>query len=429
MAMALRGVHRRATRVGGLGLARRALSGAMAARVTRAVVANDMVEIAFADGHMAAFHPVWLVDHDPATLHPTSLQRQLDSATLDPALPVPDAISVQDNGAFVDLAWTATSGAPQNVRFDADWLRKHSYAPGARKERSDALCAMRHTWRAADLDKNSVTKVSASAILEDDAALRRGLEALVETGVLLVTDMPTTMEATEPIVRRFGPVRETFYGGIWDTAPKSAEQVNDTAYTKDGLHCHTDTCYLMDSPGLQLFNCVAQSGVADGLNAEGQIEGATKLLDGFKLIEDLQVRHPETYEFFASNPLKWHCIEDGVFVKSWAPVIQFEPGTTVLRQFRYNNYDLAPIDYLDADQIQPYYRHTKVLNDMLRSDEYISYVRLNVGEMVVIDNHRVCHGRTAFTGYRNMVGCYIGRDDWRSKLRSLSGGMPLVNDE
>jgi len=78
---------------------------------------------------------------------------------------------------------------------------------------------------------------------------------------------------------------------MWDTAPKDASQVNDTAYTKDGLHAHTDTCYLMDSCGLQLFNCVAQSGAptddssdeAPALNAEGEIEGATKLVDGFKV--------------------------------------------------------------------------------------------------------------------------------------------------
>jgi trimethyllysine dioxygenase len=38
--------------------------------------------------------------------------------------------------------------------------------------------------------------------------------------------------------------------------------------------------------------------------------------------------------------------------------------------------------------------------------------------MGVIDNWRVMHGRSAFTGERRMCGAYIGADDWRSKRAS-----------
>jgi hypothetical protein len=37
----------------------------------------------------------------------------------------------------------------------------------------------------------------------------------------------------------------------------------------------------------------------------------------------------------------------------------------------------------------------------------------------VIDNHRVMHGRAAFTGYRRMCGAYISKDEWRSQLAVL----------
>jgi len=37
----------------------------------------------------------------------------------------------------------------------------------------------------------------------------------------------------------------------------------------------------------------------------------------------------------------------------------------------------------------------------------------------VIDNHRVMHGRSAFTGERRMCGAYIDRDEWRSHLAVL----------
>lgn len=38
----------------------------------------------------------------------------------------------------------------------------------------------------------------------------------------------------------------------------------------------------------------------------------------------------------------------------------------------------------------------------------------------MVDNHRVLHGRSAFTGKRRMCGAYIGIDEYRSKLAVLA---------
>ena len=39
---------------------------------------------------------------------------------------------------------------------------------------------------------------------------------------------------------------------------------------------------------------------------------------------------------------------------------------------------------------------------------------------IVVDNHRVLHGRSAFDGKRRMCGAYIGVDEYRSKFAVLS---------
>jgi trimethyllysine dioxygenase len=96
----------------------------------------------------------------------------------------------------------------------------------------------------------------------------------------------------------------------------------------------------------------------------------------------------------------------------------------MVRQFRYNTYDFAPLSYMDESGVSAFYHHNRVMCSLMRSNEFMTKVKLQEGEMVVIDNHRVCHGRTAFTGYRNLVGCYIGRDDWESKLRVHGARLP-----
>ncbi|CAK9005963.1 Trimethyllysine dioxygenase, partial [Durusdinium trenchii] len=403
-------------------------AGGDVARVVEAGKDDGKVRLVFEDGHASAFHPVWLLDHDPSTIHATSLQRQLDSAALDLDTPAPDSIEVQDQGQQVVLKWASRA---EPLSLSASWLREHCYDDKARKERHEAAAAQRSFWKAADLPKSKVLRVDCQDVLRKDDTVVDLLQELVRTGVVIVSNMPSGSAETEEVVRRIGPPRETFYQAMWDTAPKDASQVNDTAYTKDGLDCHTDTSYLIDSAGLQLFNCVAQSDAVNpsGLNDEGEIEGATKLLDGFKVLDDMRREHPDVFKFFCETPLKWHCIEDGVHVRSWEPVVEFDPETDNFKRFRYNLYDLSPIDYLPHDKIPDYYKATKVINAYIRSPEYISYMRLEPGEMAIIDNGRVCHGRTAFQGFRNMVGCYVGRDDWLSTLRSLTGQRSLANDE
>ena len=56
----------------------------------------------------------------------------------------------------------------------------------------------------------------------------------------------------------------------------------------------------------------------------------------------------------------------------------------------------------------------------MRDKENELWVQLKPGKAVIMDNWRVLHGRSAFTGYRRMVGCYIGYDDFKSRLKTLS---------
>jgi gamma-butyrobetaine dioxygenase len=51
-------------------------------------------------------------------------------------------------------------------------------------------------------------------------------------------------------------------------------------------------------------------------------------------------------------------------------------------------------------------------------------VRMEAGDVLVVDNHRVLHGRTAFDpsrGSRHLQGCYIDHDGpetaWRLAMR------------
>jgi len=60
--------------------------------------------------------------------------------------------------------------------------------------------------------------------------------------------------------------------------------------------------------------------------------------------------------------------------------------------------------------------------DRLANDPALQWRRgLRRGDLLIFDNWRVLHGRTAFVGSRRMAGCYLNREDFESRLRLARG--------
>ena len=61
---------------------------------------------------------------------------------------------------------------------------------------------------------------------------------------------------------------------------------------------------------------------------------------------------------------------------------------------------------------------------MLQRDKYLMRFNIRAGECIVFDNHRVVHGRDAYSatsGDRYLRGCYADRGELRSAYRILAG--------
>lgn len=127
------------------------------------------------------------------------------------------------------------------------------------------------------------------------------------------------------------------------------------------------------------------------------------------------------------------------------PVLVHNDGPAgELRQVRWNNDDRSIIKWHDPRLVLPWYASPFILSahnlrrsadffgsgrydairhwdSCLKSPDSEFWVQLTPGTAVVVDNHRVLHGRSAFTGKRRMCGAYIGRDDYRARLDALRG--------
>jgi gamma-butyrobetaine dioxygenase len=93
------------------------------------------------------------------------------------------------------------------------------------------------------------------------------------------------------------------------------------------------------------------------------------------------------------------------------PLIQLSPRGDVTA-VHYNNRSIAPLDVAPGDTTGFYdaYRRFAVL---LRDPRFQLRTQLGNGTLVVFDNQRTLHGRTAFASAqhaRHLQGCYLTRD-------------------
>ena len=154
-------------------------------------------------------------------------------------------------------------------------------------------------------------------------------------------------------------------------------------------------------PGLQFLHTILN-------DAPG---GASTMVDGLAAADALAEADPEAHAVLTTLPIEFRYDIGSDMKRADGPLIERAADGT-FRQMRFSpRLDFAP--YVDADLLDVYYRGRRwlaaVLNDPTRQLNY----RMRSGDVVVVDNHRVLHGRMVFDptrGERHLQGCYIDHD-------------------
>ncbi len=191
---------------------------------------------------------------------------------------------------------------------------------------------------------------------------------------------------------------------------RAAVSPNNNAYTAMHVGCHTDLVNWSAPAGYQLLHCLVN-------RAEG---GQSIFVDGFSVAETLRQTDPDTFDLLASRPLPFRFHDEQSDIRIRAPLIAAdERGNLVGVRF---NLSLLDILDLPADTMDGVYQAYHKLAGLMRDPRFELRLRLAPGDLVAFDNHRVLHGRTAFdadSGRRHLQGCYVDRDELRSRLRVL----------
>jgi gamma-butyrobetaine dioxygenase len=178
-------------------------------------------------------------------------------------------------------------------------------------------------------------------------------------------------------------------------------QPENLAYSDLGLGLHTDNPYRDPVPGFQALHVVIAS--PDG--------GESLFADGFALAEHLRAIDPEAFALLARTPVPFHYRSQNAELFAERPLIQLSCRDEVC-SVHYNSRSIAPLR-LAPLEAAPFYAAYRRFAAVLREPRFQLKLHLPQDDIVVFDNQRILHGRTAFSSAkhpRHLRGCYLTRD-------------------
>lgn len=344
---------------------------------------------------------LWLRERsrEPADLDLITQQRLMNPHLLPDELHIVDA---QLAGRQLTVAFS--DGA--RCRFDVDdvlmGLALDDGCPPPTRWRSDLSPLPYHDW----------------AGLAEEGALLAAVEDFIRLGFIILRDTPIDREAILTIARRFGFVRETNFGRYFEVY--SRPDSNDLAYRPVALGPHTDNPYRTPVPGIQLLHCLINE-------TRG---GLSTLVDSLAVAEVLRAEDPQGFELLARIPVRYRFRDADTELTSIKPMIEVN-GRGEMTGVHYSP-RLDDLPLMSEDDTRAYHRARKRLGTLFAHPDFELRFRLQAGELMMFDNNRVLHGRTAFDpseGHRHLQGCYIDRDGPRSLYRVLRRRLAMTDPQ
>ena len=225
------------------------------------------------------------------------------------------------------------------------------------------------------------------------------LVSFYQYGFVIIKNVPTQDNFIINFANSIGSVRRTNFGEFFNV--RSIPNPNDLAYTSYNLAPHTDNPYRIPVPCIQLLHCI-ENEVSGGLST---------LVDGYTVTEDLKNEFKDYYEILTKIKVKFKFIDKDVILEDWSELIELDENKN-FKQVRFSpRLDYVPV--LKKEELDLYYKARKKLSDLYNSDFYKIEFRLMSGDLIMMDNYRLLHGRTAYDsneGDRFLQGCYIDYD-------------------
>jgi len=343
-----------------------------------------------AEGDSADYHFRYLRHHAHTDRHPTTDEPTLCSSELPDDIH-PRAITYDAAADALVVTWSDDSPL---ARYDRARLRALAYG----RIDDDALRlphdVAAYSVRAADFDSLDALATTTRARVQRD-------------GVCVVRaplSQQRAIDATEPLIAAFERaglvVRTTHFGRIEDLRPDNTTNANNDqlGYTAAPIELHTDQPFIAAPPRYQLLQGIVAAEGGDNAFVDGHLAG-----------EYLRARDAFDHALLATTKVRFHRRQRAFESVIESPILSYPDAanpTLAGFQIRYSYFTLAPHP-LPFARMSAFYRAHDHFARIVRNPDHQLIAKLDAGDFVLYDNHRVLHARKPFSGPRWVRGVYF----------------------
>lgn len=378
------------------------------AAVKRLWSVPDTLGIDWSDGTSSEFASLWLRDNLREDRDPHSGQRLVDIADLPEDPRIRSAIA--QNGS-ISVEW---ENETRPGSFELQWLQAHATSLSVRRPQFTP----KRWLEGARLDAaHDFAWATFSEAQSSRPQRMQWLSRLLRDGIAFLSGVPATDAGILEASALAGRVSETNYGRVFDV--RSVPQPENLAYSDLGLGLHTDNPYREPVPGFQVLHALVAS--PDG--------GDSLFGDGFAIAEHMRACFPDAFAVLTQTAVPFLYRSENADLYAERPLIQLTCGAEV-SAVHYNSRSIAPLR-LSAHDARPFYSAYRCFAALLREPRFHLRTTLRDGDLVIFDNQRTLHGRTAFSSARHprhLRGCYLTRDSVYSEAALLWREFHVEND-
>ena len=350
----------------------------------------------FIGSNKEEIHPFWLRERvsEKEYLDEGTQQRLFDPSSMKQTVEI---VNAEINGEFLKVKFNDGVDSKFEIKKLSDELSLNS---------NEIIDIEKVKWKS---DFKNIKNFKFSDKFADSNEMLNLLINFYKYGFVVIQDVPTNNNFLVKFGNMIGSVKRTNFGEYFNV--KSKPNPNDLAYTALSLSPHTDNPYRNPFPPcIQILHCI-----------ENDVKGGhSTLVDGFTVTEDLKKEFKEYYDILTKIKVKFKFIDKDVVLENWSELIQLDENHE-LKQVKFSpRLDFVPI--LDKEELDLYYNARNKISEMYNSDKYRIEFKLMPGDLMMMDNYRLLHGRTSFDtneGNRYLQGCYIDYDSTEGKLRHL----------
>lgn len=310
---------------------------------------------------------------------------------------------MSEGGQQICLTWPDG----HRSRFSSSWLAEHVEGMAPETPR---LPVERKYWKSDYYE--SIPRFDFKKLANDDGTLLEFLLQMDSFGLVLVDNMGTDSNQLQKFCKLIAYPKPSVHGR--DVLP-----VEIRSYPSSSTPLHTSLPYYNYAPGVQGLHCIKQ------------FPGNMRFCDGFSIAQKIRETNSTAFKLLSKNPVQFVDSGDDYVdynIESWhIPVSVSSCGAITAIYFNDNARGSHYASSLN-DKLQEWYEAYHLFASLTISPEFLVEFQMDPGQMVVLDNLRVLHGRVGpksdvSFGHGYLERAYLDWDEIRSRARVIMAKM------